>query len=551
MGTIFFRKNRLMVNALLALAMLLATSWENTARGDPAINCRNPQFKFKVEPFPDCEAMMSKFGPCALFGPSNACKQAKEEDKKAVKAAEDAYNQVCDIVDKIKNSGSAACERGTDSCFGTNSTLNTQLSSAIARHETALNERKKAMDKAMEEILSESDQAMMKGGLPSADGMDCQKDAHGLPDPTGDETGKTQMSNADQINSEHNRLKQVSKGNEAMNNGEFTSQLFRQQADVMRQIRASQKKIQQEITNLKKYAAAATAASKTNKTREEKIGGNSPKDQSTITGNTKPSEIPAGGAPPQQQGGGGSPPGGGDPGGSGGSSLSSQTPSNLKNPVLSSGLEPEAEPTTNNGVPVAGDNSSPSPMGIAAPQASGGTPAPRSFLSSGGGFRDRPTPKDSSNVGGKSGRGSPSSAKAGGGSQGEGAASGEGAKDSEDAAKTAQAEDPSSSSGAGGFGGGGGSGAFSDDTLTPFGQPLGDPKFSLAGSDTDAQIRRMLGEFGNGDEHGADGRSLASLGDQDDGIGDRNGPSLFERCRESHLRCQQRGCVTTHGGSGG
>jgi len=100
------------------------------------------------------------------------------------------------------------------------------------------------------------------------------------------------------------------------------------------------------------------------------------------------------------------------------------------------------------------------------------------------------------------------------------------------------------SAGAGSSGGGGGDGGGSEDVLSPFGKPLSDPKFSLAGSETDASVRGMMGNLGSEEDNGTgeEGRDPAS--DVADGIGERNGPTLFERVKQYNERCAKRSCVS-------
>ncbi len=93
------------------------------------------------------------------------------------------------------------------------------------------------------------------------------------------------------------------------------------------------------------------------------------------------------------------------------------------------------------------------------------------------------------------------------------------------------------------LGGGAGGGGGGEDVLSPFGKPLSDPKFSLAGSETDASVKNMMDGFGVNGEGGLEGERDPA-GDVADGIGERNGPSLFERAKMYHDRCAQKGCVT-------
>lgn len=99
------------------------------------------------------------------------------------------------------------------------------------------------------------------------------------------------------------------------------------------------------------------------------------------------------------------------------------------------------------------------------------------------------------------------------------------------------------SGGGGDGGGGGGGGGGADEVLSPFGQPLGDPKIALAGSETDASVKNLVDGFDPGGEAGSEGsRELASEGE--DGIGERNGPSLFDRARAFYDRCARNACVS-------
>ena len=74
-----------------------------------------------------------------------------------------------------------------------------------------------------------------------------------------------------------------------------------------------------------------------------------------------------------------------------------------------------------------------------------------------------------------------------------------------------------------------------------FAKALGDPKLALAGSETDASVKNMLGELSG--EDGEAGRDPASAGDYNDGIGERDTADLFERVHALHERCLQQGCV--------
>jgi hypothetical protein len=85
--------------------------------------------------------------------------------------------------------------------------------------------------------------------------------------------------------------------------------------------------------------------------------------------------------------------------------------------------------------------------------------------------------------------------------------------------------------------------------LSPFGTALSDPKISLAGSEVDASIKNMLGEFGgapSADGTMASGASRAPAGEVYEGIGEKNSSSLFERLRAFHDRCMKSGCVSLH-----
>lgn len=117
---------------------------------------------------------------------------------------------------------------------------------------------------------------------------------------------------------------------------------------------------------------------------------------------------------------------------------------------------------------------------------------------------------------------------------------GSGGEKNDKEGKSAAVSSGGSSGGSGGGGGGGDYGG-SDDVLSPFGKPLSDPKFSLAGSETDSSVKNMMEDFGEGEEEEGN-RDPAS--DVADGIGERNGPSLFERAKVYHDRCAERGCVT-------
>ncbi len=79
-----------------------------------------------------------------------------------------------------------------------------------------------------------------------------------------------------------------------------------------------------------------------------------------------------------------------------------------------------------------------------------------------------------------------------------------------------------------------------DEVLSPFGKPLGNPKFALPGSETEASVKNMLSEFSSGDTNGS--REPAS--ELSGGISGRDSPSLFERCHEIHARCARKNCVS-------
>ena len=90
-------------------------------------------------------------------------------------------------------------------------------------------------------------------------------------------------------------------------------------------------------------------------------------------------------------------------------------------------------------------------------------------------------------------------------------------------------------------GGGGGGGAPSDDPSAFFNKKaLGDPKFSIAGSETDAQIRSMMGDF---DSSTSVASAKSTADEWEDGIGEKNGPSLFERAHSYHESCMRKGCL--------
>lgn len=80
-----------------------------------------------------------------------------------------------------------------------------------------------------------------------------------------------------------------------------------------------------------------------------------------------------------------------------------------------------------------------------------------------------------------------------------------------------------------------------DDTVASFSKGLGDPRLEIAASETEASVRAMLSSLAAS----GDRRPASALGA---GIGYEDGPSLFERCRATHVRCQKAGCVGRAGG---
>lgn len=80
-----------------------------------------------------------------------------------------------------------------------------------------------------------------------------------------------------------------------------------------------------------------------------------------------------------------------------------------------------------------------------------------------------------------------------------------------------------------------------EDTVAAFSKGLGDPRLEIAASETEASVRAMMSSLGAA----ADRRPASLLGG---GIGLEDSPSLFERARATHVRCQKNGCVRRAGG---
>ncbi len=102
------------------------------------------------------------------------------------------------------------------------------------------------------------------------------------------------------------------------------------------------------------------------------------------------------------------------------------------------------------------------------------------------------------------------------------AAASDAAKSADSSGSSSSSSSASSGGGGGGSSGGGGS-AAQEEALNPFGKHLGDPKITLAGSDTDSAVKSLLGDLG-----GASAQA-AEVDDTEDGIGETNGASLFDR----------------------
>ncbi|HEY8280139.1 MAG TPA: hypothetical protein VIH99_10975 [Bdellovibrionota bacterium] len=84
-----------------------------------------------------------------------------------------------------------------------------------------------------------------------------------------------------------------------------------------------------------------------------------------------------------------------------------------------------------------------------------------------------------------------------------------------------------------------------DDSLENFGQPRGIRRLELAGSETDALVKKLTHEyFGDADDKGLRKLSSEKSGP---GIESADGPSLFARCHAFHLRCALKGCVSAAG----
>lgn len=81
----------------------------------------------------------------------------------------------------------------------------------------------------------------------------------------------------------------------------------------------------------------------------------------------------------------------------------------------------------------------------------------------------------------------------------------------------------------------------SDDPSAGFNKGLGNGTLEIAGSETEASVAAMMRELAVNEGAAAQSRGPASV--QGSGIGMEDGPTLFERARATHRRCEERGCV--------
>jgi hypothetical protein len=105
---------------------------------------------------------------------------------------------------------------------------------------------------------------------------------------------------------------------------------------------------------------------------------------------------------------------------------------------------------------------------------------------------------------------------------------------------TGGADSGKGTSAGGGIGSAGAGGSEGEGDFQAFGSSLGNPKVELSSSETDDSVKKLMEDFENSE---GDGRDLASVM-EGSGIGEIDGPSLFERLRQVHDRCMQRGCVS-------
>lgn len=324
-------------------------------------------------------------------------------------------------------------------------------------------------------------------------------------------------------------------------------------AEIANSMNAFQAEVDRDIQKLQPTQRQLQQQARTNQDRSNKMG-------SDVTGGQGGGQQAGG----QGQGSGGGQQGGGSGGGSGGGG----SPSSPDSGISDAGVDPGGtSPTPENENPGSStadgknkgsDSSTADGKGgnglvdIAPGNGTGGTNFVSGPFGSGGGHsgssfgeegNSRTNRLRSSKGGGVARTGS---IGGGGGSFADSSGSsspGEDGRGGEDVAGAA--------GGHGGIGGGGGGdeggsgGETSDEVLSPFGKPLSDPKFSLAGSETDASVKDLMEDFDGEEAQGGfqGNRDLAS-GDVYDGIGERNGPSLFERTRAYYERCARNACVT-------
>ncbi len=319
-----------------------------------------------------------------------------------------------------------------------------------------------------------------------------------------------------------------------------SAQIVQEQGNLANDLITSKKEFQQEIKRLDSHAAALSGESTLTKDNGNNLDSKTPAAQADNNTSTPPSSPSS---PSSSSSGSGS-----------GDSAAAATPSNLSNSSATSPTPDATNPNassdnsnktdnaqnsasttkTSGGVDTGNLNkiNSTDPAAIAS---IGANPGAGSTAASDSSSASSATPnlraRLSKAINGSSG-GSSASPAGGGGTLD---AKGDLAK-----AKESTGSYGASDNSAGG-GGGGGGGSSDDDVLSPFGKPLDEPKFSLAGSETDASVKGLMGAF-NGDNSSQVSRDPAS--ELSDGIGEKNSVTLFERTRSCHERCIKKGCVS-------
>jgi len=361
------------------------------------------------------------------------------------------------------------------------------------------------------------------------------------------------------------------------------SPLLQEQIDTYNKITKSVEDIQNEAGKLEQQGRGIGDMSKKAGSNAEKLGKSNNKN-SDITGTDQNKGAPS--SSPQQQAGGGSPggspggddkgggdkgggSGGGDPGGGSPQASTNQgapgggtspTPDN-SNPGNSNSANNSA---SGNGGANNGNGGPGSPSGLAGGSGTntntntnisnlltnplGNSPATNPLGASASAFGNSSTSANGSSfVSGRSGA-KAAVGKAGGGAGGS-AGGGASLDAKNDSAKGANGVGVEGVNGAGSgtnSASGGGSSGGGDEVLSPFGKPLGDPKFNLAGSETDASVKNMMGDLGeNGSGVGEADREPAA--DVTDGIGEKNSTDLFERVHYYHEYCAKKSCVSALG----